>query len=608
MCGILGSVNISVDESLLDTIKHRGPDDYGIERFSLDANVVTLAHRRLSIVDLSTAGHQPMTSACGNLVLIFNGEIYNHQELRARLDHIQFRGHSDSETIVNYIAKFGIQSVADFNGIFAFAIYDKLRQKVYLARDRFGVKPLYYYHQKEQLLFSSEIRPIQQRVSPQLDLDNLALNLRLRYTPSPYTLFDTIFKLRPGHFAEYDVIDHTLTSKSYIVPVALDSSISFDDAVEQYGVLFESAIKRQLMSDVDVGMWLSGGVDSALVTHFAVKHYPGKLKTFTVGFSEKSEMDEREAARNIARLLGTDHYEVTVNENEFGDVFRKVLNIVEEPLGTTSTIPLYFLNQIVSKHVKVALSGQGADEPLGGYPRYQGELYRDIIPGTLWKLGHSVGQKVFRHNEKISRSFYALGEADVVNRFDKTYALFTESEIDHLIGRQPRKSIESIQYYYSLLEGANRHPVEAMMANDLRMSLSDDLLLYADKIAMHFSVEGRVPLLDNELIKFVESLPYSYRLGFGKGKVIHKKFAERLLPKSVIYQKKRGFQSPTDKWLKEMVGTMFEDLLTSSGSRFSRYFDTDEVRKNFQKHRDNINRDKQLFTLISLYYWLEEFD
>jgi asparagine synthase (glutamine-hydrolysing) len=608
MCGILGSINIPVDESLLDTIKHRGPDDFGIERYNLGQNQITLAHRRLAIVDLSPAGHQPMSSACGNLVMIFNGEIYNHQDLRARLGHIQFRGHSDSETIVNYIAKFGIESVAEFNGIFAFAIYDKLKQKLYLVRDRFGVKPLYYYHEQDQLIFSSEIRPLQRRVSPQLDLDNLALNLRLRYTPSPYTLFNNIYKLRPGHYAEYDIVDHTFTLKSYIRPVSLDPSISFDDAVEQYGILFENAVKRQLMSDVDVGMWLSGGVDSALVTHFAVKHYSGTLKTFTVGFSEKSEADETEAARNIAHLLGTEHHEVMINENEFGDVFRKVLNIVEEPLGTTSTIPLYFLNQLVSKHVKVALSGQGADEPLGGYSRYQGELYRDIIPGPLWKLGQSVGQRVFSHNEKVTRSFYALGEADVVSRFDKTYALFTESEINRLIGRGSRRSVESIQYYYSLLEGASRHPVEAMMANDLRMNLSDDLLLYADKIAMHYSVEGRVPLLDHELVQFAESLPYSYRLGFGKGKVIHKKFAERLLPKDVIYQKKKGFKSPTEKWFKEMIGSTFEELLTSRSSRFSHHFDVDEVRKNFQKHRQNINRDKQLFTLISLYYWLEQFD
>lgn len=607
MCGILGSINLLFNKDTLDLILHRGPDSYGLDSFEYSSNLITLGHRRLSIVDLSETGHQPMTSQCGNYTIIFNGEIYNHQDLRKKLPEIDFKGHSDTETIVNYVSKFGIESIKDFNGIFAFGILDRKNNKLHITRDRYGVKPIYYYHKNNQIVFSSELKPIKNLVDTPLDSDNLSLLLRLRYTPSPYTLFKDIFKVKPGHIITFDLNNFQTKEYSFIKPININKDLLFDDALNQYGKYFEDAVKRQLMSDVNIGVLLSGGIDSALVTYFANKHYGKRMKSFTVGFKENDDANELIEAKQTSDLIGTEHYEVLIDSNQFDDAFQKLVRTIEEPLGTTSAIPLYYLCELVGKHVKVVLTGQGADEPLGGYPRYKGELYKEFVPNNFFNMFEPY-EKLFRKKEKISRAFYSLGETDIIKRFDKTYALFTNDEIKSLIGLNNDKSIECISYYYNLLEGYKKEPVEAMMSIDSRMNLSDDLLLLSDKISMNFSVEGRVPMLDNDLVDFIESLPYKYRLNLKEGKIIHKKFAENVLPDEIIYRKKKGFRTPTDKWFKESIGTKYYELLSSNNTKFSNYFNTHNVKSIFEDHLEKgINREKQIFSLISIYYWLEEF-
>jgi len=552
MCGIVGSVNQTIDNNILDTIRHRGPDDSGIEQYEIGNASVFFGHRRLSIQDLSSAGHQPMLSSCGKYAIIFNGEIYNHFELREKLQDITFRGHSDTETIVNYIARFSIDAVKDFNGIFAFALLDKIKEKIYLVRDRFGVKPLYYYQDKEQFLFSSEIRPMQSMVSDVIDLENLALLLKLRYNAAPTTLYEKILKLEPGHYLSVDLRTNETIKTSFSIPVLINNNISFEEALDKYEVLFEHAIKRQLLADVEVGVLLSGGIDSALVAYYAQKHSDKTIKTFTIGFAEHDDTDETADARETAKILGTEHYEIKISDDEFEKIFSECINIVEEPLGTTSIIPMYYLNKLVSKHVKVVLTGQGADEPLGGYKRYQGEIIREKFPSFIFQLLKPVSHLI--KNEQVYRALNALGEKNIIKRFSLIYALFKNDEVKQLIGQSTTKDEELIRYFYGLLEGKIKYGVEAMMSNDMRMNLSDDLLLYTDKISMHFSIEARVPMLDNELIEFIESLPYEYRIKGKEGKYIHKKFAEKILPKEIIYRKKKGFQSPTEKWFKGEKG------------------------------------------------------
>ena len=604
MCGILGSVNQVIDEKTLDLIKHRGPDDWGIDQFNLEKSKVFLGHRRLSIQDLSSAGHQPMFSTCGKFAMVFNGEIYNHQELRAKLKDVVFKGHSDTETIINYIARFGIEAVREFNGIFAFAFLDIEKENIYLVRDRFGVKPLYFYKNNDCLLFSSEIRPIQKIVKDVLDTENLALLLKLRYNASPTTLYKSILKLTPGHILTLDLKTDKIQKKSFLSAVSINNNISFKEALDQYEFLFEQAVKRQLLADVEVGVLLSGGIDSALVAFYAQKYSSKPIKTFTIGFDQNDETDESIDARETSEILGTEHYEIKISDDKFENVFSECIDIVEEPLGTTSIIPMYYLNKLVSKHVKVVLTGQGADEPLGGYKRYKGEILKAKYPSAIFNFFKLFSKYI--KNEQIYRGLNALGEKDIIKRFSKTYGLFTEAEIDDLLEETTSKDEDVIRYMYSLLQGGKKHGSEAMMSNDMRMNLSDDLLLYTDKISMHFGIEARVPILDNNLIEFIESLPYTFRINGKNGKYIHKKFAEKILPKEIVYRKKKGFQSPTEKWFKEEKGLLYKKLLLNENSEFANYFNLKKIELFFDNHmKGKRNYEKQLFTLISIYYWME---
>lgn len=605
MCGILGSINQPFDENILNFISHRGPDDSGIVKIVNSDNTVLLGHRRLAIQDMSSAGHQPMYSACKKFIIVFNGEIYNHYELREKLTGFEFKGHSDTETIVNYIAHFGIGAVKDFNGIFAFALLAIESNQLYLVRDRYGVKPLYFLKNADRFIFSSEIRPLQALSEPHIDIDNLALLLTLRFNPSPTTLYKSIHKLHPGHVLTIDLFTKTHTLSSFIQPVVINNDISFDDALETYEKLFEQAIKRQLLADVEVGVLLSGGIDSALVAFYAQKYSDKPIKTFTVGFSDTDDTDETLAAQETADILGTDHYSVKISDDEFERIFSECINIVEEPLGTTSIIPMYYLNQLAAKHVKVVLTGQGADEPLGGYKRYQGEIAHDKFPAFIFQLLKPLSK--FIKNDQHHRALNALGERNIIKRFNLIYALFKDEEVYALIARMTDKSQHCIKYFYDLLDGNKKQGVEAMMANDLRMNLPDDLLLYTDKISMHFSIEARVPILDNDLIDFIESLPYRYKIHGNEGKYIHKKFAEKILPNEIIYRKKKSFQSPTEKWFKGEKGNSYKKLLLNPNSKFASYFNLDAVTKFFDSHITGTrNLETQLFTLISLYYWMNK--
>jgi asparagine synthase (glutamine-hydrolysing) len=605
MCGILGTINKLFDEKTLSLIKHRGPDDNDIIKLLISNNELLFGHVRLSIQDLSQAGHQPMYSHCGNYLIIFNGEIYNHLDLRKKLNNIDFKGHSDTETIVNYIAKYGIESVNELNGIFGFCLLDIKLKKLYLIRDRYGIKPIYFHKNNNNFIYSSEIRPIKHLIDTSVDKTNLASLLKLRYNAAPTTLYKDINKLASGHILEYNLLNNQYNIKPYISPISINNEITFAIAIKKYAELFEQAVKRQLLADVEVGVLLSGGIDSALVAYYAQKYSDKPIKTFTIGFEDDDESDETSDARETARILGTDHYEIKISDDQFEDVFETCINIVEEPLGTTSIIPMYFLNKLVSKHVKVVLTGQGADEPLGGYTKYRGEILSNNYPKFLFNLLKPFSKLI--KNESAFRAINSLGEKNTVTRFELIYALFSNDEIKKLIKVADTKSYSLIEYFYTLLDGKSKNGATAMMANDLRMSLSDDLLLYTDKISMHFSIEARVPILDNELVEYIESLPLTLKIHGKESKYIHKKFAESVLPKEIIYRKKKAFKSPTEKWFKGNKGLTYKNLLTTENSRFSEYFDIDEVSSIFDLHMQGIrNMEKQLFILISIYYWMEK--
>jgi len=608
MCGILGAINQGFGFEQLRLLHHRGPDHSNLLTFNFNGNTIIFGHTRLSIIDLSSAGHQPMNSADGNSTIIFNGEVYNHLELKCKLNNIKFNGHCDTETVVNYIARFGIKAIADFNGIFALAIFDREKRKIYLARDRFGVKPLYYWQNSNKFIFSSEIKPIVTlRNIRELNKEALFLLLRLRYIPSPLTMWKGVWKLKPGHILEIDLKNLQANEICFIKPVDTNYNLTEREAIEIYLNELELAVKRQLLSDVELGILLSGGVDSALVAHFAQKNYKKLLKTFTIGFGFKDEVDELSEAKKTSEIIGTKHYEIIMTKVDFVSIFEDVTSIVEEPLGVTSELPMYYLTKEVSKYMKVVLSGQGADEPWGGYARYQGEFIRDFIPPVIFK----VFSPLFKNspNEKLRRAFNSLGEKDTIRRFMGIYTLFPDSTINKLINfsLKPENTERYFDYFYKLFTTTHKKPLDVMMNIDSVTNLSEGLLLYTDKISMHHSLEVRVPFLDTQLMNFIESLPYKFKVGFLKSKILHKKAAEKIFLKNLVYRRKKGFASPTKAWFSGKMGKEYQEMLIYD-RKFCELFSKKEVYYFFDLHqKGKFNFEKELFLLVSIYYWLKKF-
>jgi asparagine synthase (glutamine-hydrolysing) len=540
--------------------------------------------------------------------IIFNGDVYNHQELRNEIRTVSYRGHSDTETILHVLAQRGIASVNRFNGIFSFGYLDRDRGKLFLARDPFGVKPLYYCADGGSFLFSSELRPLRELVDDKIDLTSLAELLRLRYLPAPDTLFLKIRKVRPGHLVEVDLRSPQLSFREYpyiTPPAEAPQALSRAQAVDQYGRLLEKAVQRQLLSDVEIGVLLSGGVDSALIASIAQKHSNYRMKAFTVGFSGQTDADEVAEARETARIAGLEHHYVRIGFREFLDILPRVTAIVEEPLATVSTIPMFYLSSLASKFVKVTLSGQGADEAMGGYRRYQTELLRSFVPAPAVPFLRATARQLGVRNDTVLRALGAIGEANDVNRFEAIYSVFSRAQISRLIGQDATRATDRIRYVFELLNcSGQRRSVQRMMSLDLRMNLADDLLLYTDKITMHHSIECRVPLLDLELVQFVESLPCSYRVGLLRGKVTHKRFARRALPASIVNRKKNGFRTPAGSWFK--AHKPIADILLDPTSRFASYFDPTEVKSILNEHAAGLNRERHIFLLLGVYYWMAE--
>ena len=607
MCGILGGINQEIDYSLLDMIKHRGPDRQAIYEDVQRNNPVWFGHARLSIVDLSEAGNQPMSSVCGNYVIIFNGEIYNHLELRRELHFNNFKGHSDTETLLYYLIEKGIDGLNNLNGIFAFAFYDKINEELLIVRDKYGVKPLYYSLKNNTFIFSSEIRPIQQVIRSELNFDVLSVLLNLRYIPSPYTLYEHIEKIRPGHYIRINLKNESLKYEivNYATTVMEYRKIPFAEALLLYEDYFSRAIKRQLMSDVDVGVFLSGGIDSALVASIACKLSAKKLQAFTVGFDSKFMANEIEMAAETARYLNIEHNVVKIDAKNFFDIFEECSRIIEEPLATTSIIPMYYLSKLASQKVKVVLTGQGADEPLGGYKRYQGELLRSKYPNFLFHIASLLIKLSKTKNESFIRAANSLSIGNDIRRFMYIYSIFTPKEVFNLTGKTCDLSENLISYYYNLLGCDNKKTsVDRMMSIDMRMNLADDLLLYTDKITMNFSLECRVPILDFELTEFMESLPLDYKLSGKDTKIIHREYAKKLLPRDIINRPKMGFQSPTNIWFRDNLNKI-EEILLSHVSLISNILNKKAIRQVLEEHRKGFNREKQIFLLLSIHYWLK---
>jgi asparagine synthase (glutamine-hydrolysing) len=619
MCGIAGLIKKDNFESALlskitNSVKHRGPDNIGIYK----DNTLGLGHRRLSIVDLSPTGHQPMASNDGNFILVFNGEIYNHNDLRNELDLKPsiYRGTSDSETILNAYQKWGIEALVKLNGVFALAIYDKAKQKLILARDRFGVKPLYYHCDDNQLVFGSEIKTILEcGVNPKLNYQSLHEFLYYGYAMKERTMYDQIFKLLPGHYFEIDI--STLKIESGIFWKQEDllpetKNVSEKEAISTTRTLLENAVSRQLMSDVPVGVFLSGGVDSSAVTAFASKHYNGKLSSFSAGFDFDDGHNELPLAKKIADKFQTNHHEIFIQGGDLDDLIVTLVHHHDEPFSDAANIPLYLMTQEVKSSCKVILQGDGGDEIFGGYPRYSIlENYK------LYSFGLGILSNFERFipinfvKEKVERFKFLANKADEGIVLAKLLTLEKEeSNLTQLILNDTLKNYDPFTYFKELsnrfknLSSIN----QKMLWIDTKIILPDQFLEKVDKSTMANAVEVRVPFLDNELTSFAMSLPSSLKVKNGKKKYLLKKALEGTVPNEVLYGPKKGFGVPYSNWIKKPLYQFMVDRIHSPYIRNLNLLNYTHIDQMMYEHKNNIKyHGFMLWKILNLCIWLEDY-
>lgn len=618
MCGIAGIVHRDASpvdpgqiDKMLDTIRHRGPDDRG----TFFDGAIALGHQRLSIIDIE-GGHQPMAFADGQFQIIYNGELYNFQELRAALLKlgVQFRTRSDTEVILAAYATWGVSCFKKFNGIFAFALWDRRSRRLLLVRDGAGVKPLYYYIDDRKLVFASEIKAllVVPGIPRTLDTEALDAYLDFRYVPSPSTLLKGICKLPPFQVL---VIDESgISQECYSDPQAPQQPWS-DEGLLREEILsrLEDSVERQMVSDVDVGLLLSGGVDSSALLSLMGRHTRRPVETFTVGFQGDHAENETEEARRVAEHFGANHHEILMDAVDYRDTLPTVVRQLEEPLCTPSIIPFFFLTRLAGDHVKVVLSGQGADEAFAGYTRYIGEKlggpYRSI-PSPVRHFLMKLVNRLPIQGETLRRGTRALGNEQIGRRFAESYAVYSEEERQALYGKDSGITAGD----HSRLIDAVRKPVsdlralDQMLFVDLRLWLPDDLLLYTDKLSMAHSLEVRVPFLDRDFLAFVESVPATWKLRGLRTKYILKEAVRPLLPPGVIDRKKKGLPTPMGRWLKGELTSYARDVLLASDSVIVELFDRSIVEGLISDHvRGFRNRERQIFTLLALEIWHRTF-
>ena len=622
MCGICGIFHLNGApmekqqlEKMATILRHRGPDGEG---YFLDRNI-GLGHRRLSIIDVE-GGAQPISNEDGSLQVVFNGEIYNFIELRKELEELghEFTTRSDTEVIVHGYEEWGKGCVSRFNGMFAFALWDAGRNLLFLGRDHLGIKPLYYIDLGDRFLFASEIKALllDPDCPKEIDIEALAELFTFRYVPSPKTLFKGIKKLPPGHWMTWSAKDHEVSRFWDWVP---DHRKNYDEKelIEEYQTLLEDAVRLQLRSDVPLGIFLSSGVDSGALLAIMSKFSSGPVQAFTIGFEGGEKTNEVDDARELAKMFGADHHFMMVKPEDYLNYYEKYLWDLEEPVGNETAAAFYFVSKMASEKVKVALAGQGADEPWAGYDRYFGAKLSNFysqMPLGVTKLLAALVKGVPGRHERFKRAVVSLGEPDMLTRFAKIYSFFSAEMKEKLFKGALKEQITKDGYKCKealrRLQNNVKHldPVTQMLYIDTRANLPDDLLMVGDKTSMANSLEARVPFLDYRLVEFIESLPPHLKLKGMTGKYLHKKAIEKWLPKKVIYRKKKGFANPVENWFRTGMRPFVEELLLSPDSGTALFFDQKYIRKMMDLDREGKEQFRRhLYLLVSLELWHRTF-
>lgn len=645
MCGVAGflmdsksssSVNFDlITKKMTDSIKHRGPNDSGC--WNNPSEGIALGHRRLSILDLSDAGHQPMESSNGRYVIAFNGEIYNHLQIRSDIEknngNISWRGHSDTETILSAFETFGIQeSLEKFVGMFAFSLWDKKNKILTLARDRLGEKPMYYGWQNiangRVFLFGSELKALKSfpDIDLRVDRGSLSLFLKHAYVPNPYSIYENIFSLEPGQFLQVSLTNKMTKTVNYWEASEIIKKGSFEEykgtpkeAVKDLKNLLRHTIKSQMISDVPLGAFLSGGIDSSTVVSIMQEQADIPVKTFTIGFNEKG-FDEAKYAKSIANHLGTDHTELYINANDAIKVIPDMHSIYCEPFADSTQIPNFIVSRLANNDVTVALSGDGGDELFGGYSRYN---HID----NIWK---KINYFPLSTRNLISKILtYPLQEKSIYSRYkSKTLTnlskriisgtnLINSETIDklylHVITQIPFSEDVIHDGYLKETKLDDLKPsfgdisnIEKMMATDTINYLPDDILTKVDRAAMRTSLETRVPFLDHNIVEFAWRLPISYKVKEGESKWPLQQILKDFLPESLTKREKMGFSVPIHEWIRGPLSEWCEELLNKDRLKSEGFFDEEIVCNKWKEHlfgkKNNITF---LWPILMFQSWLE---
>ncbi len=627
MCGIAGYVSLGkhidnqeeIARSFKEKLHKRGPDssDSYINEYTV------LTHTRLSLFDVSDRGVQPMYSKNKDIVLVFNGEIFNFKQLRRELEqkgHV-FYSDTDTEVILNMYIEYGIEAVQRLNGFFAFAIYDSKIQTTYIVRDRFGVKPLVFFHNEEKLIFASELKALMSVCAPlKIDFASLQLYLRLTYLPPPYTIFEGVSKLVPGHYLKIE--NGICTDICYYELKYEKSSLSIHDypsTQKKLFNLFTEVIDDHIVSDVPVGCFLSGGIDSSIVTALASKHIDG-IQTYSLGFKDSPYYDETKYAEIVAKMHSTNHTSFMLSTKDLYDSVFDMLDYIDEPFADSSALAMYVLSRETKKDVTIALSGDGADEVFGGYNKYLAEyniqnksaLFKSLIKHTSF-VWNTLPQ---------SRSTYITDLFRKINKYSKTLRLsakdrywylstFTSSNIVNNLLATSKGHKEYMEIKTNLLALINdKSDLNKMMLSDVSMVLSGDMVHKVDLMSMSNSLVVRPPFLDQRVMEFAFQLPVSFKIGNSTNKKILRDTFGDLLPKEILNRGKHGFEVPMNSWFKnEMKQYITDELFSESFIVSQGIFNFNEVKKLMQIVFNNKYHDYQalFWSLIVFQYWYKKY-
>jgi asparagine synthase (glutamine-hydrolysing) len=636
MCGICGVWEYGttagrVDSSLIvrmrDVMSHRGPDDSG--ELSFDQGRGALGFRRLSIIDLSAAGHQPMHGCDKRNWLVFNGEIYNHAQLRVGLEE---RGHkyssrTDSETILHLYEEVGLDLVHEIEGDYAIALWDEGKERLVLVRDRIGVKPLYYFYKDGRFIFGSEIKAIVQHpaVTPDIDEQSLYHYLTFLTTPAPATLFKDIHKLPAGHLLTL-TRDGQLNIQQYWDALPKPQELVRSDEEHQAEImrLLRESISKRMMSDVPFGVFLSGGVDSSANVALMSEQMSRPVETFTVGFSDAEYLNELDSARRISKQFGTNHHEVIISEKEMSDFLPSMVFHQDEPIADPVCVPLYYVSKLARDSGTIVVQvGEGSDEIFSGYENYVRHLR---IYEKFWRHAESIPLTLRRAVSNVSRpALEATGRKrvaiELIRRLGAGEPLFWGGAVVYDETFKPRvlskQLLERVNGLSSLhvVEGYLKHiererPDSDFLARmtylELKLRLPELLLMRVDKITMATSVEARVPFLDHHLVEYALALPRALKVQGVSGKHILKRALEDVLPRDLLYERKRGFGAPVREWFREGLGGWFDDHLMNSSMRRRNLLNYDFIGRMLTEHR-NMTKDWgfHLWALLNLSLWYE---